>query len=173
MDLYGYVRDVPDFPKPGVLFKDLTTLWKDTEAHRESVNLLFQRYRDRGITKVVGAESRGFIIGGVLAYLLHAGFVPVRKKGKLPYRQIEATYELEYGTDTLTMHEDAIEREDKVLIIDDLLATGGTVSAMVELVRSLGGAIVEAGFLVELQFLGGRDKLDIPVYSLLQYGDES
>ena len=173
MDLYDFVRDVPDFPKPGVLFKDLTTLWKDPEAHRESVNLLFRRYKDRGVTKVVGAESRGFIVGGVLAHLLHAGFVPVRKKGKLPYRQIEATYALEYGTDTLTMHEDAIEEGDKVLIIDDLLATGGTVSAMVEMVRRLGGEIVEAGFIVELEFLKGRDKLDIPVYSLLQYGDES
>jgi len=172
MNLYAYVRDVPDFPKPGILFKDLTTLWKDPDAHRKSIDLLFERYRDWGITKIVGAESRGFIVGGPLAYLLHAGFIPVRKKGKLPYRQIEATYELEYGTDTLTMHEDAIVKGDTVLIVDDLLATGGTVSAMVEMIERLGGVIIEAAFLVELEFLGGRKKLDIPVFSILQYTEE-
>jgi adenine phosphoribosyltransferase len=172
MDLYCYVRNIPDFPKPGVQFKDLTTLWKDPAASRESIDLLHARYRDRGIHKIVGAESRGFIVGAPLAYLLGAGFVPVRKKGKLPYRQVEATYELEYGTDTLTMHEDAVEEGDVVLIVDDLLATGGTVSAMVELVRKLGGRIEEAAFLVELAFLEGRKRLDIPVFSLLQYAGE-
>jgi adenine phosphoribosyltransferase len=172
MDLYAYVRDVPDFPKPGIVFKDLTTLWKDPDAHRESIDILHQRYRESGITKVVGAEARGFILGGPLAYLLHAGFVPVRKKGKLPHRQIEATYELEYGTDTMTMHEDAIVSGDRVLIIDDLLATGGTVGAIVEMVQRLGGTIVEAGFLIELVFLKGREKLDIPVFSLMQFTEE-
>jgi adenine phosphoribosyltransferase len=169
MDLYSYIRDVPDFPKPGILFKDLTTLWKAPEAFRFSIESLFNRYRDRHIAKVVGAESRGFIVGSPLAYLLGAGFVPVRKKGKLPYKQIEFTYQLEYGTDTLTMHEDAISRGENVLIVDDLLATGGTVKAMVELVKKLGGNVVEAAFLVELEFLGGRKAIDVPVYSLLRY----
>ena len=172
MDLYAHVRDVPDFPKAGILFKYLTTLWKNPDAHRVSIDLLHERYRNRGITKVVGAEARGFIVGGALAYLLHAGFVPVRKKGKLPSGQIEATYELEYGTDILTMHKDAIEKGDKVLIVDDLLATGGTVSAMIEMVQSLGGTVVEAAFLVELVFLGGRDKLHVPVFSLMQFSEE-
>ena len=172
MDLYDYVRNIPDFPKPGVQFKDLTTLWKDAAACKESIDLLHARYRDRGIHKIVGAESRGFIVGAPLAYLLSAGFVPVRKKGKLPYRQVEATYELEYGTDTLTIHEDAVEKGERVLIVDDLLATGGTVSAMVELIQKLGGDIEEAAFLVELAFLQGRKKLSVPVFSLLQYEGE-
>jgi len=172
MDLYSYVRNIPDWPKPGVQFKDLTTLWKDAAACKESIDLLHARYRDKGIDKVVGAESRGFIVGAPLAYLLDAGFVPVRKPGKLPYKQVEATYELEYGTDTLTIHEDAVNKGENVLIVDDLLATGGTVSAMVELVQKLGGNIVEAAFLVELAFLEGRNKLNIPVFSLLQYEGE-
>ena len=172
MDLYAQVRDVPDFPKPGILFKDLTTLWKVPDAHRVSMDLLAERYRNKGIAKVVGAEARGFIVGGALAYLLHAGFVPVRKKGKLPSRSIEATYELEYGTDTLAMHADAIEKGEEVLIVDDLLATGGTVSAMVEMVESLGGRVVESAFLIELVFLGARGRLDIPIFSLMQYHEE-
>jgi adenine phosphoribosyltransferase len=172
MDLYTHVRDVPDFPKPGILFKDLTTLWKNPDAHRVSLDLLHARYKNRGITKVVGAEARGFIVGGALAYLLRAGFIPVRKKGKLPSVQIEATYELEYGTDILTMHEDGIDKGDKVLVVDDLLATGGTVSAMIEMVQILGGSVVEAAFLVELVFLGGREKLRVPVFSLMQFSEE-
>lgn len=172
MDLYSYVRNIPDWPKPGVQFKDLTTLWKDAAACKESIDLLYARYRNKGIDKVVGAESRGFIVGAPLAYLLDAGFVPVRKPGKLPHKQVEATYELEYGTDTLTIHEDAVNKGESVLIVDDLLATGGTVSAMVELVQKLGGNIVEAAFLVELAFLEGRNKLNIPVFSLLQYEGE-
>ena len=172
MDLYDYVRNIPDWPKPGVQFKDLTTLWKDAAACKSSIDLLYARYRDRGIHKIVGAEARGFIVGAPLAYLLGTGFVPVRKKGKLPYNQVEATYELEYGTDTLTIHEDAVEKGERVLIVDDLLATGGTVSAMVELVQKLGGHIEEAVFLVELAFLGGRKKLSVPVFSLLQYEEE-
>jgi adenine phosphoribosyltransferase len=172
MDLYDYVRNIPDWPKAGVQFKDLTTLWKDAAACKESIDLLHARYRGNAIHKVVGAESRGFIVGAPLAYLLGAGFVPVRKPGKLPSKQVEATYELEYGTDTLTIHEDAIEKGEQVLIVDDLLATGGTVSAMVELIQKLGGNIVEAAFLVELAFLGGREKLSVPVFSLLQYEEE-
>ena len=172
MDLYAYVRNIPDWPKPGVQFKDLTTLWKDADACRESIDLLYSRYKDKNVHKVVGAESRGFIVGAPLAYLLGAGFVPVRKPGKLPYTQVEATYELEYGTDTLTIHEDAIDKGEVVLIVDDLLATGGTVSAMVELIQKLGGEIVEAAFLVELAFLDGRTNVSIPVFSLLKYEGE-
>jgi adenine phosphoribosyltransferase len=172
MDLYSMIRNIPDFPKPGVQFKDLTTLWKDPDAFRESIDLLFERYREKGITKIVGAEARGFIVGSPLAYRLRAGFVPVRKKGKLPFKQVEATYELEYGTDTLTMHQDAIAEGDTVLIVDDLLATGGTLKAMIELVHKLAGDIIEAAFLVELEFLGGRKEIQIPVFSLLQYVEE-
>ncbi len=120
----------------------------------------------------MGAEARGFIVGSPLAYRLNAGFVPVRKKGKLPFKQVEATYELEYGTDTLTMHQDAIARGDNVLIVDDLLATGGTLKAIIELIRKLEGDIIEAAFLVELEFLGGRKEIQIPVFSLLQYANE-
>lgn len=169
MDLAGFIRDVPDFPKPGILFKDLTTLWKDRSAFRESINVLYERYRYKNIGKIVGAESRGFIVASPLAYLLNAGFVPVRKKGKLPYRQVEVTYQLEYGTDTLTMHEDAIDEGENVLIIDDLLATGGTVKAMIELAKKLGGVVVEVAFLVELEFLGGRKGIDAPVFSIVKY----
>jgi adenine phosphoribosyltransferase len=172
MDLKASIRNVPNFPKPGIQFKDLTTLWQDRESFRQSVDLLYDRYRDRGIDKVVGAESRGFIVASPLAYLLNAGFVPVRKKGKLPAPQVEATYSLEYGTDTLAMHEDAIRKGEKVLIVDDLLATGGTLNATVNLVRKLGGDIVEAAFLVELEFLGGRKAARVPVFSIVKYSEE-
>ncbi len=172
MDLKGYIRNVPDFPKKGIQFKDITTLWKDSEAFRESVDLLYQKYRDKKIDKVVGAESRGFIVASPLAYLLKAGFVPVRKKGKLPYKKISVTYDLEYGTDTLEVHEDAIEKGENVLIVDDLLATGGTMGAIIELVKRLGGNIIEVAFIVELDFLNGRKRLDVPVYSLIHYSEE-
>ncbi len=172
MELEKYIRNVPDFPKPGIQFKDITTLWKDAKAFKESIDMLYQRYRDKKIDKVVGAESRGFIVASPLAYLLKAGFVPVRKKGKLPYKKIEVTYNLEYGTDTVEMHEDAISSGENVLIVDDLLATGGTVGAIIELVNKLGGNIVEAAFIVELDFLKGREKLNIPVYSLVHYSEE-
>ncbi len=172
MDLKQHIRNVPDFPKPGIQFKDLTTLWKNPDAYKYSTDLLFERYKGEHIDKIVGAESRGFIVAGPLCYLLGAGFVPVRKKGKLPYRQVEVTYELEYGTDTLTMHEDAIEKGESVLIVDDLLATGGTVRAMVELIEKTGGNVIEAAFLVELSFLQGRKKTGIPVFSLINYDSE-
>lgn len=169
MDLEKYIRNVPDWPQPGVQFKDLTTLWKDKAAFKQSIDILWRRYRDMGVTKVVGAESRGFIVASPLAYLLGAGFVPVRKKGKLPYRQVEVTYELEYGTDTLTVHEDAIEKGERVLIVDDLLATGGTLKAMIELIRRMDGTVVEAAFLVELEFLKGRKGIEIPLFSIVKY----
>ncbi|KPJ86448.1 MAG: adenine phosphoribosyltransferase [Spirochaetes bacterium DG_61] len=172
MELKDYIRNVSDFPKPGIQFKDITTLWKDARAFKQSVDLLFNRYRDRGIRKVVGAESRGFIVASPLAYLLNAGFVPVRKRGKLPAEQVEETYALEYGTDALTMHEDAIQRGEKVLIVDDLLATGGTVKAMINLVKKLGGDLEEVAFLVELEFLHGREGIDVPVFSIVKYGEE-
>jgi adenine phosphoribosyltransferase len=169
MNLEKYIRNVPDWPKPGVQFKDLTTLWKDPTAFRESIDILHKRYRNRNIHKVVGAESRGFIVASPIAYLLGAGFIPVRKRGKLPYKQVEVTYQLEYGTDTLTVHEDGIERGDNVLIVDDLLATGGTLKAMIELIRKVKGNIIEAAFLVELEFLGGRNGIDVPLYSIVKY----
>ena len=169
MDLEKYIRNVPDWPRKGVQFKDLTTLWKDNRAFRESIDLLWERYKDMKISKVVGAEARGFIVASPLAYLLGAGFVPVRKKGKLPYRQVEVTYDLEYGKDTLTVHEDAIERGERVLIADDLLATGGTLKAMISLIGKMGGIVTEAAFLVELEFLGGRKGIDIPLYSIVKY----
>lgn len=172
MDLKEFIRNVADFPKQGIQFKDLTTLWKENKAHKESIDILCNRYRDKNISKVVGAESRGFIVASPLAYLLGAGFVPARKKGKLPYKQVEATYELEYGTDTLTIHEDAIQKGENVLIVDDLLATGGTLKAMTELIRKLGGTIIEAAFLVELGFLKGREKVDIPIFSIVKYSQE-
>jgi len=172
MDLKKTIRNVPDFPKPGVQFKDLTTLWKDPEALRESTDLLHRRYRDRGVDKVVGVESRGFIVGSPLAYLLGAGFVPVRKKGKLPAEVVEITYELEYGTDTLAMHRDAVAPGDRVLVVDDLLATGGTLQAVVDLVHRLEGEVPEVCVLVELAFLKGRDKLHTPLFSLITYEQE-
>ncbi len=172
MDLEKYVRNVPDFPKPGVQFKDITTLWKQNAAFRESIDILYERYKGRNIHKVLGAESRGFIVASPLAYLLNAGFVPVRKKGKLPYRQVEVTYELEYGTDTLCIHEDAINRGENILIVDDLLATGGTVRAMIDLVKNLSGNLIEIAFLVELEFLNGRTGIDVPVFSIIKYSEE-
>ena len=169
MDLKKYIRNVPDFPKEGIQFKDITTLWKNNKAFKESIDLLYERYRDKKIDKVVGAESRGFIVASPLAYLLDAGFIPVRKKGKLPYKKIDVIYELEYGTDILEMHEDAIQKGENVLIVDDLLATGGTMCAIVELVRKLGGKIIETAFIVELEGLKGREKIDVPVFSLVKY----
>jgi len=171
MDLKKYIRNVPDFPKPGIQFKDITTLWKDNKAFKESIDLLYQRYKDKEIDKVVGAESRGFIVASPLAYLLNAGFVLVRKKGKLPYKKINVVYELEYGTDSLEMHEDAIKQGENVLVVDDLLATGGTMGAIIKLVKKLGGNIIEAAFIVELEPLNGRKKIDAPVFSLVKYQD--
>ncbi|HEO64784.1 MAG TPA: adenine phosphoribosyltransferase, partial [Spirochaetes bacterium] len=138
MDLKALIRDVADFPKEGILFKDLTTLWKDKDGFKASIDELAQKYKGKGIDKVVGMESRGFIVGAPVAYLIGAGFVPVRKPGKLPSKTVSETYDLEYGTDTLVVHEDAISKGDKVLIVDDLLATGGTAEATVKLIKKLG-----------------------------------
>ena len=170
MTLNQYIRDVQDFPKPGVMFKDITPLLGNPEAVKECMALLINNLRDKKIDKVVGAESRGFFFATLLAYELSAGFVPVRKPNKLPFDKISATYELEYGTDVLEMHIDAIKPGDRILIHDDVLATGGTAKAVCELVEQLGGIIVQCNFLMELSFLNGRKKLNgYDVYAPLVY----
>ncbi len=170
MNLKKTVRDIPDFPKKGILFKDVTTLLKDKKALKESVDLLAKQFGKKGIKYVVGIESRGFIFGTALAYKLGVGFIPVRKKGKLPAKVRSVTYSLEYGTDTLEIHEDALKKGDKVVIIDDLLATGGTVAAAAKLVGASGARIAGVGFIIELAFLNGREKLKgLPIYSVIQY----
>ena len=170
MDLEKYIRDVPDFPKKGIVFKDITTLLQDGDAFRLSVNRMIKKHVDGKIDKVVGVEARGFVLGGVMAYKLGCGFVPARKPGKLPYRSKREEYTLEYGTNALEIHEDAIRAGEKVLIVDDLLATGGTALAAAKLVEMLGGQVVGIEFLIELGFLHGRDKLrGYPVHSLISY----
>lgn len=169
-DLKGRIRDVPDFPKEGIIFKDITTLLKDAEAFKKSVNLLAGKFKKERIDYVVGVEARGFIFGAALAYKLGAGFVPVRKKGKLPAKTKSITYELEYGKDVLEIHEDALGPNTRVLIVDDLLATGGTITAVCDLVKSQKATIAGVAFLVELKFLRGIEKLkDLPVYSVIKY----
>ncbi|MBI5119355.1 adenine phosphoribosyltransferase [Candidatus Poribacteria bacterium] len=164
------IRSIPDFPKKGILFRDITTLLKDKKAFTEAINLLVSRHKGKGIDKIVGMESRGFILGAPMAYLLGAGFVPVRKKGKLPGESYKATYELEYGSDHLEIHKDAIERGEKVLIVDDLLATGGTAVATIELVQNFDAKIHGLDFLIELEDLNGRDKLKkFDVFSLIKF----
>jgi adenine phosphoribosyltransferase len=157
--LKDHIRDIPDFPTPGVVFKDLTPLLAHPQAFASAMKALALPFETAGITKVVGIEARGFIVAAPVAVTLAAGFVPVRKKGKLPWRTEEASYALEYGTDTLEIHADAVARGDRVLIVDDVIATGGTAAATVELVRRLGGEVVGLGFLAELEFLGGRQRL--------------
>lgn len=169
-DLKDYIRSIPDFPKQGILFKDITTLLLHKQAFRQVLGALAQKYKTKKIDKVVAVEARGFILGGALADRLKAGFVPVRKKGKLPWKTNFVTYELEYGTDTLEMHHDAITPGERVLIVDDLLATGGTVRAVTQLIEQLEGRIAGIAFLIELGDLKGRDKLKgYPVFSLIKY----
>jgi len=164
------IREVPDFPKPGILFYDITTLLKDARAFRNIVDDLAQRYREKPISKIIGIESRGFILGAPLAYHLGAGFVPVRKPGKLPADSFEVKYNLEYGSNSLAIHRDAVAIGEKVLIVDDLLATGGTAATTVNLVRQLGGEIVGLVFLVELAALKGREKLDgCDIHAVITY----
>lgn len=158
-ELRAKIRDIKDFPSEGVLFKDITTLLKDGPAWASVIDHLASKYHTSLIDVVVGVESRGFIFGGALAHQLKAGFVPVRKRGKLPSRTIEEEYELEYGRDVLAIHEDGIRRGQRVLVVDDLLATGGTMAATLRLVERLGGDIVGAAFLIELAFLKGRERL--------------
>jgi len=169
-DLKNIIRDVPDFPKKGIIFKDITTLLQDAMSYQRMIDLLSHRYVGQHIDKVIGVEARGFIIGSALAYKLGAGIVLVRKPGKLPSETFSKTYDLEYGTDTLEIHKDAIKPGERVLIADDLLATGGTMAAVVDMVASMGGEIVECCFMAELDFLNGRKKLpDGKVFSLLNF----
>lgn len=170
MDLKSYVRDVPNFPKEGVIFKDITPLLKDISALEATLESLLSMINNRKIDKVVGIESRGFFFGTLLAKELNAGFVPVRKAGKLPYTTIAETYALEYGTDALEIHLDSISKGEKVLVHDDVLATGGTAQAVCKLIEKLGGEVVECNFLIELKFLNGIKKLGgYNVKSLIQY----
>jgi len=169
-DLKKLIREVPDWPKPGVLFYDVTTLLKDKQGFHTLIDELCKHYAKKPVDIVAGIEARGFIFAPALAYSLGAGFVPVRKPKKLPWQTVQVTYQLEYGTDSLEAHEDAILPGQKVLICDDLLATGGTAAATAQLVRKLGGEVVGAAFAVELRFLKGRAKLpDLDVFSLIQY----
>jgi len=164
------IREIPDFPKPGILFYDITTLLKDAGAFKEAIDLLTEPFRDTPVDVVVGMESRGFIFSAPMAYQLDAGFVPVRKLGKLPAETVSVEYALEYGTNTLEVHKDAIAPGQKVLIVDDLLATGGTVLGTIELITQLKAEVVGLAFLVELLFLKGRDRLDgHETHSVIQY----
>jgi adenine phosphoribosyltransferase len=170
VDLRSLIRDVPDFPKPGILFRDITPLLQDSEALREALDRLAQPFRKSGITKVVGIESRGYIFAPAIAMSLGAGFVPVRKPGKLPWKTASEEYALEYGKDRLEIHLDGLARGERVLIVDDLLATGGTAAAARRLAERLGAEVVGAGFLVELTFLEGRARLlGMDVMSLIQF----
>ena len=169
-DLRAMIREVPDFPKPGILFYDITTLLKDPGAFRQSIDLLSAPFLGRRIDVVVGMESRGFIFSAPMALGLNAGFVPVRKLGKLPAETLSVEYALEYGTNTLEIHRDAIAPGQQVLVVDDLLATGGTVNGTIDLVRRLGGEIAGLAFLVELTFLKGRDRLrGYQIHTVISY----
>ncbi|WP_350287391.1 adenine phosphoribosyltransferase [uncultured Croceitalea sp.] len=170
MDFHSYVRDINDFPEPGVVFKDITPLLKDVNALNKATNELLAFAQRHEIDKVVGVDSRGFIFAPMLASKLGAGFVPVRKVGKLPYHTVSESYNLEYGSDTLEIHTDAIEKGQRVLVHDDVLATGGTAKAVCNLVEQLGGEVVQCNFLVHLTFLNGGDRLNgYEIASLLQY----
>jgi len=159
-ELSSLIRDVPDFPIEGILFKDITTLLRNADAFREVIDWLVERYADSDVDQVVAIEARGYIFGAPLAYKLGSGFVPIRKPGKLPARTISESYELEYGTNSLEMHEDAIEPGQRVLLVDDLLATGGSARAAINLIERVGGTVVGVAFLIELDFLHGRDELE-------------
>jgi len=164
------IRNIVDFPKAGIIFRDITSLIQNAAAFKKAVNLLCNKYKGKKIDKVVGVEARGFIFGAAIAHKIGAGFIPVRKKGKLPCKTISATYELEYGTDTLEIHADAIKPGESILIIDDLLATGGTVKAVIGLVNQLKGRIQGIGFVIELVDLKGKEKLKgYPVFSLVKF----
>lgn len=169
-ELKRLIREVPDFPRPGILFYDITTLLKDAEGFRSVIDGLRRHYQNARVNTVLGIEARGFIFAPALAYALGAGFVPVRKPNKLPAERVSVTYDLEYGSDSLEMHKDAIGEGHRVLIVDDLLATGGTAAAAARMVQKVGGSVAGIGFVVELTFLNGRQKLPgLDVFSLLQY----
>jgi len=165
------IRDIPDFPKEGILFKDIAPLLSNSETLKQTIDIFRDRYADKGIQLVVGVESRGFVFGTALAYALGAGFVMVRKPGKLPYKTFKKTYSLEYGEDTVHIHQDAIQNGQRVVLIDDLLATGGTMAATLDLIKeNFSAEIIEVAFVVELDFLKGREKFkDVPIHSLVHF----
>jgi adenine phosphoribosyltransferase len=170
--LKSKIRTIPDFPKKGIMFRDITTLLNDSDAFRRTINVFASRYNDKKIDVVAGIESRGFIFGGALAYKINARFVPVRKPGKLPYKTISQEYDLEYGKDKIEIHEDAIKKGDKVLIIDDLIATGGTAAAACDLIEKIGGKIYECGFVVELPELKGWEKIKRSYFKIIEFEGE-
>lgn len=170
--LKDYIRTIPDYPKPGIQFRDITTLLSDAQGFRQAVDAMVQPFAGKRITQVAGIESRGFILGGAVAHQLSAGFIPLRKKGKLPHATVSIAYSLEYGVDKMEIHRDAVTKGDKVLVIDDLIATGGTAEAACRLIKQLGAEIVAACFVIDLPELGGTDKirkLGIPVRSLIAF----
>ena len=170
MELKDYIRNIQDYPKQGILFRDITTLLQNKDAFKYAIDKMAEQISSEKIDYIVGAESRGFLVGSALAYKLNCGFIPVRKKGKLPYKTISEEYALEYGTDTLYMHEDAIKKGERVLIVDDLIATGGTALAMIKMVERLEGVVVGSSFLIELKELNGRKEIEkYPVNVLIQY----
>jgi adenine phosphoribosyltransferase len=171
-DLKATVRTIPDYPKPGILFRDITTLLADARAFRRSVDELVHPWAGNKIDKVAGIEARGFILGGAVAHQVSAGFVPIRKKGKLPHTTVRVAYSLEYGLDEMEMHEDAVERGERVILVDDLIATGGTAEGAVKLLRNMGAQVLAACFIIDLPDLGGADKLrrlDVPVRTLISF----
>jgi len=170
MDIKSSIRSIPGWPIEGVIFRDITTLMQDPDANRKATDAFFDRYKNMDIDKVVGIDARGFVFGAILAHQLHVGFVPVRKKGKLPHKTISESYSLEYGQDTLEIHEDAIKKGERVVIMDDLIATGGTIGATVKLVEKIGGSIVECAFVVELPDLNGRERLNgHKIFSIVEF----
>ena len=173
MNLKDTIRTVPNWPVDGVMFRDITTLTLDPQALREACDIFYDRYKDMNIDKIVGIDARGFIFGAVLAYKLNVGFVPVRKKGKLPYETIGASYSLEYGEDKVEMHVDAIEKGERVVIVDDLIATGGTMQAAIKLVEQLEGEVVECAFIIDLPDLKGKEKIaGYKIFSLMEFEGE-
>jgi adenine phosphoribosyltransferase len=173
IDLKNAIRSIPDFPIEGIIFRDITTLMQDPAAFGEACNQFYERYKDEKIDKIVGIDARGFVFGAVLAYLLKVGFVPVRKKGKLPFEAISEKYSLEYGTAEIEIHKDSISKGERIVIVDDLIATGGTVAAAIKLVEKLGGEIVECAFVVELPDLKGRDLIkDKKIFTLIKFEGE-
>lgn len=169
-ELKKVIREIPDFPKPGILFYDITTLLRDAKAFARTIEIFQAQYKDRRVDAVIGIEARGFIFAAAVAYRLGVGFIPVRKPRKLPFRTVSRSYQLEYGTDTLEMHEDAVRPGDHILLIDDLIATGGTARAVAEMIEAQGGRVAGAGFVVELEFLNGRQALPgYEVFSILKY----
>ena len=172
MPIKSRIRTIPDFPKPGIMFRDITSLLQDAEGFKLTIDSLKERYQDKDIDVIVGIEARGFILGAALAYVLGKGFVPIRKKGKLPGKTLSQDYSLEYGTDTIEIHEDALQKGSKVLILDDLLATGGTVFGAISLVKQAGAVIQECAFVVDLPEIGGSKRLEeegIPYFKLVDF----